>query len=90
MVKKVNDIETTDTSDLLKKAGYNSKSSKIEKKINDHDHSNKNITTQEFNKLTSENFDARLKQANLTSKNEIADFVTNFVICNFVSDLLTD
>ena len=68
---KVNGIKTTDTSDLLKKADYNSKSSKIVKKTNDHDHSNKNITTQEFNKLTSENFDARLTQANLTSKNEM-------------------
>ena len=68
---KVNGIKTTDTSDLLKKADYSSKSSKIVKKINDHDHSNKNITTQEFNKLTSENFDARLTQANLTSKNEM-------------------
>ena len=33
------------------------------------------ITTQEFNKLTSENFTARLKEANLVSKNDIANFV---------------
>ena len=33
------------------------------------------ITNQEFNKLTSKNFDARLKLANLASKNDIADFV---------------
>ena len=33
------------------------------------------FTTQEFNKLTSENFTARLKQGNLGSKNDIADFV---------------
>ena len=45
-------------------------------KINttDHDH-NKYITTQEFIRLTSENFTARLKQANLASKNDIANFV---------------
>ena len=39
-----------------------------------HDH-DKYITTKEFNKLTSENFTARLKQANLPSKNDIANFV---------------
>ena len=37
---------------------------KLEKKFTDRDHSNKYITTPEFNKLTSENFAARLKQAN--------------------------
>ena len=36
----------------------------------DQDH-DKYFTTQEFNKLTSENFPARLKQANLASKNDI-------------------
>ena len=40
----------------------------------DHNH-DKYITTQEFNKLTSENFTARLAQANLISKNDIANFV---------------
>ena len=44
-------------------------------KKNDHDHSNKYITTKEFNKVTSENFDARLKQTNLARKNRISDFV---------------
>ena len=44
----------------------------IEKKIIDH---GKYITTQEFNKLTSEDFAARLKQAILASKNDITDFV---------------
>ena len=39
----------------------------------DHDHE-KHITTQEFNKLTSENFAARLAQANLASKNDIPIF----------------
>ena len=32
-----------------------------EKKITDHSHNNKYITTHEFNKLTSENFASRLK-----------------------------
>ena len=36
----------------------------------------KYITTQEFNKSTTDNFDAGLKkQANLTAKADIADFV---------------
>ena len=39
--------------------------------MNDHNHS-KCITTQEFNKLMSDNFAARLKQVNLASKNAIA------------------
>ena len=47
----------------------------IENKItsdNDHD---KYITTEEFNKLPSENFTARLAKANLASKSNIANFV---------------
>ena len=51
-----------------KKTNYNTKISEIENKIaTDHDH-DKYIAAQEFNKLTSENFTARLKQANLLSK----------------------
>ena len=42
------------------------------KKKNDHDHGKYN-TTQEVNKLTSDKFTARLRQANLASKNDIAD-----------------
>ena len=38
-------------------------------------HHSKYITTPEFNKLTVENFAARLKQANLATKGNIADFV---------------
>ena len=42
-----------------KKTGYNTKISEIENKITTyHDHG-KYITTQEFNKLTAENFTAR-------------------------------
>ena len=36
---------------------------------------NEYFTTQEFNKLISNNFTERLKQANLASKSDIADFV---------------
>ena len=47
----------------------------IQKKITDHDLSNKYITTQELYKLTSKYFDSRLAQANLARKNDVADFV---------------
>ena len=52
----------------------NTKASKIENKItNDHDH-DRYITTREFNKLKSEHFAAKLSQANLESKSDIANF----------------
>ena len=50
MVKKFNNINTTDTGNLVKKSDYNTKISDIENKINDHDHT-KYITSQKFNKL---------------------------------------
>ena len=62
-------------SNLVKKTDYNTKIGEIENKITtDYDH-DQYITTQEFNRLTSENFTARLKQENLASKNDIANFV---------------
>ena len=58
-----------------KKTDYHPTISETENKIiTDHDH-DKYITTQEFNKLTSENFTARLKQANLARKSDIVNFV---------------
>ena len=48
-------------SDLVKKTDYNIKINEMEKKITDHDHSNKYITTTKFNKLSAESFAARLK-----------------------------
>ena len=51
----------------------------IEKKKLDLNH-NKYITTQKFNKITTDNFAAKLKQANLASKNNIGDFVKNIYI----------
>ena len=57
-----------------KKTDYNTKVSEIEKKITDRDH-DKYITTLEFNKLTVENFIARLAQANLASKSDFDNFV---------------
>ena len=63
LVEKVNAIQATDPSNLVKKADYDTKIAEIEKKILDHDHS-KYITTHEFNRLTAKNFAARLKQVN--------------------------
>ena len=57
-----------------RKAEYNTKINEIEKKSTDHNH-DKYIATPEFDKLTLESFAARLKQANITSKNDIANFV---------------
>ena len=50
----------------------NTKNNEIEKKITDHNH-DKYITTPEFSKLTSEDFVARLRQANLVNKADFAD-----------------
>ena len=52
-LKKVNVIQTINSSDLVKKIVYSTKCNEIEKKILDH---GKYITTQEFNKFTSENY----------------------------------
>ena len=71
-LKKLNVIRLFILAVQLKKTDYNTKINEIENKINDH---GKYITTQKFNKLTSENFDGRLKQANFASKNDIAGFV---------------
>ena len=58
-----------DVSILVKKTDYNTKISEIEKKVSDHNH-DKYITTPEFNKLTTENFKARLAKANLVTKDK--------------------
>ena len=62
-------------SNLVEKTYYNEKISEIENKITtDHNH-DKHITTQKFNKLTTENFSARLKQPKLASKINISNFL---------------
>ena len=50
----------------------------VKLKKNDHNHY-KYITTQECNKLTSQKFDAKLKQANLARKNDIANLVNKYI-----------
>ena len=64
-----------DVSSLVKKTDYNAKIRETEKKFTDHNH-DKYITTPEFNKLTAENFAARLSQANLITK---TDFDTRLI-----------
>ena len=49
--------------------------SEIENTINTDYDQDKYVTIQEFNKISSENFTARLKQANLASKSDIANFL---------------
>ena len=62
LVENVYNINTTDISDLVKNTDYNTKINEIEKKITGHDRVIY-ITTQKFNKLTSQNFAARVVQA---------------------------
>ena len=54
-------------SNLVKKTDYDTKVNEIQRKITDHKH-DKYITTLKFNKLTAENFAARLAQADLVAK----------------------
>ena len=58
-------------SNLVRETDYNTKMNEMEKKISDHDH-DKYITTPEFDRLTAEDFAARLAQANLARKRDIA------------------
>ena len=60
---------------LLTTAVLNTNISEFENKIPDH---GKYITTQEFNKLTAENFAARLRQANLVSKIDFHNKLISF------------
>ena len=58
----------------LKKLTITQKICEIQNKIFDHNY-DKYIAPKEFNKLTSENFAARLTQGKLTTKVDIADIV---------------
>ena len=68
------ELEIPSVSNLIKKTDYNTEINENEKKITDHNNG-EYITTPEFNKLTSEKFAARVKQADLTSKGGITNFV---------------
>ena len=51
------------------------KISEIKKKIVDHNHNNKHMTTKKLHKLTAEKFTSRLKQVNLATKVDIDYFI---------------
>ena len=59
----------------------NTKISEVKNEIPDN---SKYITTQECNKLTSENFEARLKQANLMNKIDFDNKITSFIEINYL------
>ena len=54
---------------LLKKIDYSTKVTETENKLNNHNQ-DKDIDTQEFNKLGGDVFNARLVQANLVTKTD--------------------
>ena len=54
---------------LVKKADYNAKITKIEKKPTDHNY-DKHVATPEFNTLAADVFNARLAQGNLITKTD--------------------
>ena len=74
LVKKVHATQSTDTRNLANKADYKSKVGGIKKKTLGHDHG-KFITTVEFNKLTTNNLETTLAQANLEAKADTDDLV---------------
>ena len=65
-----------DVSNLVKKPDYNAKGTEIKNKLNNHNH-DKYITTQEFNTLAEDVFNARLKQANLVEKTNLDNTVSS-------------
>ena len=72
---------------MVKKSDYNTKINEIENKITANHAHDKYITTQECNKLNAENFTASLAEANLGSKNDIANFVKETDFDNKLNNL---
>ena len=74
---KISEVENKipDTISLVTATVVNTKISEVGYRIPDN---SKYITTQEFNKLTAENFEARLKQANLVNKTDFDNKLTRF------------
>ena len=69
-------------SNLAKETDYTTKTSETVNKVaTDQDH-DKYITAQKFNKLTEKIFTVRLAQANLSRKNDIANFVKKIDLDN--------
>ena len=63
-------------SNLVKKTDHDTKVNEIQKRIADHNH-DKYITTPEFNKLATGNFAARLAQANVVTKADFDNKLSN-------------
>ena len=63
---------------MVKKANYDTKISEIKRALTDHNH-DKYITTPELNKLTAQNFAARLAQANLVTKTNFDSKLTSVI-----------
>ena len=61
---------------LLKKTDYDANVTEIENKLSNHNH-DKYITTPEFNKFSAEVFDARLARANLVTKANFDNNISN-------------
>ena len=61
---------------MVKKTNYNTKVIEIRNKLNDHNH-DKYITTPEFNTLAGNVFNARLAQANLVTKTDFDEKLSN-------------
>ena len=74
---KITDVENKipDTISLVTTTAIVAKISEIEKEIPGHA---KNVTIQEFNKLTAENIAARLKPANFLSKTDFDNKLMSF------------
>ena len=65
-----------DVSNLVKKTDYDTKVAEIENKLNNRNH-DKYITTSEFNDLAGDVFNARLAEANLVTKTNFDNTVSN-------------
>ena len=63
-------------SNLVNKTDYNTKVSEIENKLSNHNH-DKYITTQEFNELATDAFDARIARGNLVVKTNFDSTVSS-------------
>ena len=74
---KIYEVENKiqNTSIFVTTTFLNTKINEVENKVPD---SSKYITTYEFNKLTAENFEARLKQADLVNKTDFDNELTSF------------
>ena len=64
-----------DTTGLMTRTVLNTKISEADNKIPDN---SKYVTTDDFNKLTAEDFAARLKQADSVNKTDFDDELTSF------------